>query len=283
MAYKIFQTADHTLLEDLATPGELRMTEDDFCYDALFSSADPIQYLRDAYESAKSWEGSLEEQALSAPIANQEVWAAGVTYFRSRTARMEEAEVAGGDVFYDKVYEADRPELFFKAPAYRVRGHGSLVGVRRDSTWDVPEPEFTLAISNTGRIFGFTIGNDMSSRSIEGENPLYLPQAKCYNGSCSLGPCLVVADLPPQETEISIAISRMEKVVFSDATTLAQIKRSFTELSDWLFRCTDFPKGVYLMTGTGIVPGADFTLQEDDEISITIDGVGTLSNRVEKV
>jgi 2-dehydro-3-deoxy-D-arabinonate dehydratase len=196
---------------------------------------------------------------------------------------MEEAEAAGGDIFYDKVYEAPRPELFFKSTAAKVRGAFDRVGIRHDSTWDVPEPEFTLAINAAGKIFGYTIGNDMSSRSIEGENPLYLPQAKNYTGSCSLGPCLVVGPMPAPETTIAISISRAGEEVFSGVTPLSQIKRSFDELAGWLFKCNRFQEGAYLMTGTGIVPGSDFTLQVDDEIAITIEGVGTLSNTVEKV
>ena len=218
------------------------------------------------------------------PIGSQEVWAAGVTYYRSREARMEESKEAGGGSFYDKVYHADRPELFFKSMPTRVAGHRGEIRIRRDSAWNVPEPELTLFISSAGTIEGFTIGNDVSSRSIEGENPLYLPQAKTYQYSAALGPGLLVPD-PDKgglvaDTAISLLIERSGTMVFSGSTTLAQLKRSFDELAQWLFRETEFPQGVYLMTGTGIVPPDDFTLQPGDIVSISIDAIGTLVNTV---
>jgi 2-dehydro-3-deoxy-D-arabinonate dehydratase len=217
-------------------------------------------------------------QEILAPIGNQEVWAAGVTYFRSRDARIEES--SGGGDFYAKVYEAERPELFFKAPPYRVVGPGGNVRIRNDSKWNVPEPELTLVINKRGEIVGYTAGNDMSSRDIEGENPLYLPQAKVYDGSCALGPCVYFTKTPlPPETQIKIAIHRAGKTVFSDATTLTKIKRSFTDLVSYLYRETSFPYGACLMTGTGIVPN-DLTLQHGDEVEITIDQIGTLKNTV---
>jgi 2-dehydro-3-deoxy-D-arabinonate dehydratase len=208
------------------------------------------------------------------------VWACGVTYLRSRDARMAESESAGGDVFYDLVYDAERPEIFFKATPHRVVGDGGAVRIRRDSTWDVPEPEFTLAVSPRGDIIGYTIGNDMSSRSIEGENPLYLPQAKLYDGCAALGPRLVIGDLPPRDTAIRLTIRRDGTDVFTGATALDQIKRRFDELVEHLFRDNSFPAGVFVMTGTGIVPGDDFSLAPGDEIAITIDPVGTLTNHV---
>lgn len=283
MSYRVYQTPDAVFVESIDASGGCRKAGADFSFDALFAASNPLAYVALRYENGADAPAFDPSAPLLAPIGGQEVWAAGVTYFRSRAARMEEAEVAGGDIFYDKVYEAPRPELFFKSSAAKARGALAKVGIRRDSTWDVPEPEFTLAINAAGRIFGHTIGNDMSSRSIEGENPLYLPQAKNYNGACALGPCLVVGPAPSPGTKISITISRGGQDVFSGDTALSQIKRSFDELAGWLFQCNHFPAGAYLMTGTGIVPESDFTLQLDDEIAITIEGIGTLRNTVEKV
>lgn len=216
-----------------------------------------------------------------APIGSQEVWAAGVTYFRSRTARMEESKSAGGGDFYDRVYVADRPELFFKATPHRVRGPGQPVRIRRDARWNVPEPELALAVASSGRIVGYSVGNDMSSRDIEGENPLYLPQAKTYAGSAALGPCLVIGDrLPGKDTRIEMAIARRGETVFSGSTDLGQMKRPLSSLAEYLYRENEFPRGAWLMTGTGIVPPDDFTLEHGDEIRITIEPVGTLTNTV---
>ncbi len=215
------------------------------------------------------------------PIANQEVWASGVTYFRSRTARIEESKDAGGGTFYDRVYNADRPELFFKAPACRTVGSGDDVRIRKDSKWNVPEPELTLFICSSGTIEGYTIGNDMSSRDIEGENPLYLPQAKSYNGSAAIGPCLFVPEKPINpDTKIGIEITRGGNTVFGETIAISQMKRKHTELVSWLFKEIDFKNGVFLMTGTGIIPADDFTLHIGDVINITIEGIGTLSNTV---
>jgi 2-dehydro-3-deoxy-D-arabinonate dehydratase len=216
-----------------------------------------------------------------APIGTQEVWAAGVTYYRSRSARIEESKDAGGGTFYDRVYSAERPELFFKATARRVVSPGANVRIRTDATWSVPEPELTLVINPKAEIVGYTIGNDMSSRDIEGENPLYLPQAKVYDGSCALGPCVLLADAPlPKTTTIAITITRNEGVVFAGSTSIAEIKREFTDLVSYLFRDNTFPTGACLMTGTGVVPEDDFTLAHGDIVAITIDGIGTLSNTV---
>ena len=218
---------------------------------------------------------------LRAPIGNQEVWASGVTYMRSREARMEESKDAGGGDFYARVYEADRPELFFKAPAYRVVGSGEAVRIRKDSKWNVPEPELTLFICYEGTIEGYTIGNDMSSRDIEGENPLYLPQAKSYDGATAIGPCLYVPDSPINpETLIQIDILRQGNSVFYNEIAIDRMKRKHTELAAYLFRELSFPFGTYLMTGTGIVPPDDFTLDLGDEVQISIEGIGTLVNRV---
>ncbi len=217
-----------------------------------------------------------------APVQGQEVWAAGVTYAISRSARNEESS---GHDFYNLVYDADRPELFFKAAPGRVRGPGGQIGVRADSGWDVPEPELALIVNAAGEIVAYTIGNDVSSRSIEGENPLYLPQAKTYRGSCALGPCLVpVAEAPdPAEMEIRLAIARDGEPVFEDSTQVALLKRGLTELVDWLFRAQDFPIGVVLLTGTSIVPAQEFTLRAGDEVRIAITGLGELVNTVEVV
>ena len=220
-------------------------------------------------------------EELLAPIDSQEVWAAGVTYYSSRLARMEESRDAGGGDFYSRVYEADRPELFMKATPARVVDPGESFRIRRDSDWDVPEPELTLFATSSGKIVGYTVGNDVSSRSIEGENPLYLPQAKTYDDCACLGPCLLVPEVPlSPETAVKLEIRREDEVVFSGETSLSQMKRTPEELIGYLFRETTFPSGVFLMTGTGVVPGQGFTLQTGDEVSISIEGIGTLMNSV---
>jgi len=215
-----------------------------------------------------------------APIVSQEVWAAGVTYLRSKAARMEEAQ-DGGSV-YDRVYAAARPELFFKATPHRVAGPGQAVRIRADSRWNVPEPELALVINSRGQIVGTTIGNDMSSRDIEGENPLYLPQAKLYDRSCALGPGILVGPPPGPATAIRLDIVRAGDSVFRGSTTLAQLKRTPEELVGWLMRDNRFPHGVILLTGTGIIPPNEFTLLPGDEVRIAIDGLGELVNRVEQ-
>jgi 2-dehydro-3-deoxy-D-arabinonate dehydratase len=221
------------------------------------------------------------ESELVAPVGTQEVWAAGVTYYRSKEARMDESKESGGATFYDKVYEAERPELFFKANPIRVAGHQQAVNIRKDSTWNVPEPELTLFISSGGTIEGYTIGNDMSSRSIEGENPLYLPQAKTYQRSAALGPCLLVPERPiSPTTEIHMEILREGKLLYKDHVAISKMKRTHTELASFLFRECDFPTGCFLMTGTCLVPTGDFTLHVEDVVSISIDGIGTLTNKV---
>jgi 2-dehydro-3-deoxy-D-arabinonate dehydratase len=220
---------------------------------------------------------------IAVPIGGQEVWAAGVTYEASRGARNEESE--GAHDYYDRVYDAPRPELFFKAAPGRVRGPNGLIGIRRDSTWDVPEPELALVVSAAGEILGYTIGNDVSSRSIEGENPLYLPQAKIFNGSCALGPCIVALDEAPpaHELEIQMTIARNGEHVFAGSTQVSKLKRSLDELVSYLFRAQSFPVGVVLLTGTSIVPPPDFTLRPGDEVKITVTGLGELVNVVEEV
>lgn len=215
------------------------------------------------------------------PIDHQEVWAAGVTYYRSRSARMEESESAGGGDFYDRVYSAQRPELFFKSTASRTVGPGGKVRIRKDATWSVPEPELTLVINPHGNIVGYTVGNDMSSRDIEGENPLYLPQAKVYDGSCALGPGILVASkMLPKSTEIVMEIDREDRCAFAACVKLSELKRDPKTLVEYLFRDNSFPNGCFLMTGTGIVPPSDFTLKVGDRVRITIDAIGTLENEV---
>lgn len=223
----------------------------------------------------------LIRDALDAPMQGQELWASGVTYFRSKQGRQEESAKTGGADFYARVYAAERPELFFKASRHRVVASHQPVRIRRDSSWDVPEPELVLVLTSRGKIVGYTIGNDMSSRSIEGENPLYLPQAKTYDGCAALGPCVLLSDQPlASDTSITLKIAREGETLFQDAIAIDQIKRGFDELAGFLFRECSFPAGALLMTGTGIVPGADFTLHAGDEISISVAGIGTLINTV---
>lgn len=218
---------------------------------------------------------------LLAPIGSQELWGCGVTYIRSKEGRQEEAKDAGGGDFYARVYEAERPEVFFKSTPHRVVGHGDWVRIRKDSTWDVPEPELTMMVTSGGTIVGYTIGNDMSSRSIEGENPLYLPQAKTYDGCASLGPCLFVDDKPfPTDATIKLHIGRKGRQVFSGDVNINQMRRSHRELVSYVYRACTFPNGSLIMTGTGIVPPNTFTLQSRDDISITIEPIGTLQNSV---
>ena len=214
------------------------------------------------------------------PIDTQEVWAAGVTYKRSQRARMEESEAAAS--CYDRVYNADRPELFFKATPHRVSGHGQPLRIRTDATWNVPEPEVTLVLSPAMKIVGLTIGNDMSSRDIEGENPLYLPQAKCYDQCAGLGPWITLYDSLPAMDQIGVdlKIHRSGEVVFEQQTSAGQMARTFEDLVSWLARDNTFPGGAFLMTGTGIVPTTAFTLHPGDIVNITIDGIGVLSNPI---
>lgn len=221
--------------------------------------------------------------ALLPPIgSNQELWACGVTYLRSKIGRQEESKAGGGADFYAKVYEAERPEVFFKSTPHRIAGHNSFVRIRKDSTWDVPEPELTLVVTSSGKIIGYTIGNDMSSRSIEGENPLYLPQAKTYDACAALGPCIYVTDKPlDNNTTISLTINRENKNVFEGSIAISQIKRTLQELVSFVYRECSFPYGCLIMTGTGIVPGSDFTLKSGDKIRISIDHIGELVNTVQ--
>ncbi len=271
---KIYRTTRGLLVEEQGTVHTLHVSFDD-----LVRSSHPFSLASTAFNSAPVAAPNVNE--LLAPIGCQEVWAAGVTYFRSRSARMEESKDAGGGSFYDRVYSAVRPELFFKATARRVVGSGANVRIRSDAHWSVPEPELTLLIDPRGEIIGYTVGNDMSSRDIEGENPLYLPQAKVYDGSCALGPCILLSREPlPKSITIQIQIIRGETAVFEGTTTLAELKREPAELASYLFCDNSFPDGAFLMTGTGIVPGDDFTLEHGDLIRISIDRIGTLENRV---
>ena len=254
-------------------------------WDALINREKLAEYLptliRESSGGSTSALRDLDVEVLP-PIGTQEVWAAGVTYFRSRTARMEESKDAGGGTFYDRVYEADRPELFFKAAPWRVRGPRAGIRIRRDAKWNVPEPELALVVNARGEIIGYTIGNDVSSRDIEGENPLYLPQAKVYDGSCALGPGIYVTkDALPSGTAIEIRITRGHDVVFQGNTTLSQMRRKPDELVEYLYRETSFPTGCILLTGTGIIPPDEFTLKSGDLVEITIEPIGTLSNTVE--
>jgi 2-dehydro-3-deoxy-D-arabinonate dehydratase len=270
------------------TAEELFVAHDNHAYrleessiDALLAHDDLHRYLSAAIERTAPTD-QLLKAALLAPIEHQEVWASGVTYYRSRSARIEESKDAGGGDFYDRVYSAERPELFFKAVAHKVAGPDSHVKIRRDATWSVPEPELTLVINPRGQIIGYTVGNDMSSRDIEGVNPLYLPQAKVYDRSCALGPGILIQREPmPTSTQIRLDILRESQTEFSAATTLAELKRDPKVLVEYLFRDHSFPYGCFLLTGTGIVPPDSFTLRSNDQIHITIDCIGTLRNTVE--
>ena len=275
---KLYRVDEGVIVED---EGGAYLCED--AWDELFNRDELFRYLKSLLdESELPTVGADFVERLLPPIVSQEVWAAGVTYFRSREARIEESQTAGGGDFYDRVYTAERPELFFKATPHRVAGPNQTVRVRRDSRWNVPEPELALAVTRAGRIVGYTIGNDMSSRDIEGENPLYLPQAKVYDRSCALGPCVwVTEDVPPASTEIKIEIVRGGENVFEGVTTLTQLRRTPESLVEFLFRDNSFPRGCFLLTGTGIVPPDEFTLRLRDEIRITIEPVGTLVNTVE--
>ena len=252
-------------------------------WDALVNRQGLFAKLQQELGSLKA-DASLQsniETGLLPPISHQEIWASGVTYMRSREARMEESKDAGGGDFYARVYEADRPELFFKSTAYRTVGSGEPVRIRKDSKWNVPEPELTLFICSAGSIEGYTVGNDMSSRDIEGENPLYLPQAKSYDGAAAIGPCLYVPGQPIHpDAMINIDIVRSGKSEFKGEISINRMKRKHTELVGFLFREMSFQFGTYLMTGTGVVPSDSFTLASGDEIRITIEHIGTLVNRV---
>jgi 2-dehydro-3-deoxy-D-arabinonate dehydratase len=273
---KLFRTTNGAYVEQ----GGTYFSVAENSWDALVTQDDLHAFLQAVVANGEAAADFASAQIL-APIGTQEVWAAGVTYYRSRSARMEESKSAGGGDFYDRVYSAERPELFFKSTASRVAGPGSHVRIRSDAKWNVPEPELTLLINQRGQIIGYTVGNDMSSRDIEGENPLYLPQAKVYDRSCALGPCILVTTEPlPTTTPIRLEILRKGTAAFSAETTLAELKRTPVSLVEYLFRDNSFPTGAFLMTGTGIVPPDSFTLASGDRIRITIDPIGTLENEV---
>jgi len=273
---KLYRTTNGTYVEQGGTYYSVAGNS----WDALVTQDNLHAFLQSVVANGEAAADFAAAQIL-APIGTQEVWAAGVTYYRSRSARMEESKSAGGGDFYDRVYSAERPELFFKSTASRVAGPGSHVRIRSDAKWNVPEPELTLLINQRGQIIGYTVGNDMSSRDIEGENPLYLPQAKVYDRSCALGPCILVTTEPlPTTTPIRLEILRKGTAAFSAETTLAELKRTPVSLVEYLFRDNSFPTGAFLMTGTGIVPPDSFTLASGDRIRITIDPIGTLENEV---
>ena len=263
------------LLLDMEQVGGIRLLSD------ILHAPDPVGLAKFLVDPTAG-PIKLGEVAFLAPIDRQEVWAAGVTYKRSQIARMEESEA--GASHYDKVYTAPRPEIFMKATPHRVSGPGEPVRVRADSHWSVPEPEFTLVLNPAMQIVGYTIGNDMSARDIEGENPLYLPQAKVYNQCCGLGPCILLADGPLSKDAVAIdlTITRNKAEVFKGSTSLSQLKRELPELAEWLGKENDFPAGAFLLTGTGVVPPDNFTLENGDIVSISITGIGTLTNPVVK-
>lgn len=251
-----------------------RRLPDAFHLDLLLQRS--LNAIEDTLESSATEEPV--EGALIAPIEDtQEVWAAGVTYLRSREARLAESSTAD---LYQKVYDADRVELFFKAVGWRVLGHGDAVRVRRDSNWNVPEPELSLLVNRAGEIVGYTAGNDVSSRDIEGQNPLYLPQAKIYDGACALGPGIVITSADAMRSlPIGMTIERSGEILFDGETSTARLKRSVEEMVSWLTRELSFPEGAFLMTGTGLVPPDEFSLTRGDQIRIRV-GDLTLQNSV---
>jgi 2-dehydro-3-deoxy-D-arabinonate dehydratase len=274
---KIYNTTRGIIVENDAKFYQIS----DFSWDSFINQPNLFSFLSGQIKTAPVIAG-LNESTLLPPIVSQEIWASGVTYLRSKTARMEESKDAGGGDFYDRVYDAERPEIFFKATAARTVGHLENIRIRKDSKWNVPEPELTLFVNNQNQIAGYTIGNDVSSRDIEGENPLYLPQAKSYDKSAAIGPCIAVFEHPiSKEVFISVEILRAEKTVFSGGTKLSQMKRELPELVEFLTRECSFPQGCFLMTGTGTVPPDDFTMVSGDIVKISIESIGTLINTVE--
>lgn len=250
-------------------------------WDSFINDDNLFTKVKDLLSSLAPEDPSVISDLLPPIGSQQELWACGVTYLRSKIGREEESKVAGGADFYGKVYEAVRPECFFKSNPHRIVGHNSPVRIRKDSTWNVPEPELTLVVSSSGKIIGYTAGNDMSSRSIEGENPLYLPQAKTYDGCAALGPGVYISDKPfDLNNKISLQIKRKEQVIFEDSISVNKMKRSLEELVKYVYLECSFPHGCLIMTGTGIVPPGTFTLQSEDELNITIDSIGTLTNTV---
>ena len=273
---KLYKTSNGTVIESNEKFYAVKAN-----WEKLINDDNAFQTATALIKSANEGSSSLVEELLSVIGDNQELWACGVTYLRSKIGRQEESKDAGGGDFYGRVYEAERPECFFKSTPHRVAGNKGFVRIRKDSTWDVPEPELTLVVTSSGKIIGYTIGNDMSSRSIEGENPLYLPQAKTYDGCAALGPCILLTEKPIEAaTNITLTISRNGQIAFKDSIAINQMKRTPEELASFIFRECSFPHGCMIMTGTGIVPGNEFTLKSGDEISITIDKIGELVNVV---
>jgi 2-dehydro-3-deoxy-D-arabinonate dehydratase len=273
---KLYKTKQGIVIENES--GSYSINED---WDTFVNDPNLFQKMK---EKIKPLSPSLQKpEGILAPVGSkQELWACGVTYLKSKIGRQEESKDAGGGDFYGRVYEAERPEVFFKATPHRIVGPNGKVRIRKDSTWDVPEPELTLVVSSSGKIIGYTIGNDMSSRSIEGENPLYLPQAKTYDACAAIGPCIYVTEEPlSSNTTIRLEINRKNKMVFEGSVAITQMKRKPEELVSFVFRECSFPYGCLIMTGTGIVPENDFTLKSGDEIKISIDGIGTLVNEVD--
>jgi 2-dehydro-3-deoxy-D-arabinonate dehydratase len=274
---KLYRTENGLVLEKQGSYVKLESTD----WDSFINQADLSSLLSKLFEESSKL-SEFPETKILAPIVNQEVWASGVTYLRSKTARMEESKDAGGGDFYDRVYEAERPEIFFKATASRTVGPHESVRIRKDSAWNVPEPELTLLVNHKAQIIGYTVGNDMSSRDIEGENPLYLPQAKSYDKSAAIGPCVYISETEiSKDSEIKLEIFRGNEKKFGGSTHLSQMKRALPELVSYLTRECSFPYGVYLMTGTGIVPPDEFSLASGDRIEISIENIGTLINTVE--
>jgi 2-dehydro-3-deoxy-D-arabinonate dehydratase len=274
---KIYRTKEGIVIEN----GEKFFLEKNGSWEDWINDDNIVQKAKKITESAVAGGNELIKNVLAPIGSGQELWACGVTYLRSKIGRQEESKEAGGGDFYARVYEAERPEVFFKSTPHRVVGPNEKVRIRKDSSWDVPEPELTLVVTSSGKIIGYTIGNDMSSRSIEGENPLYLPQAKTYDACAAVGPCVYITEEPlDKNTTIRLEINRDNKAGFEGSITISQIKRSFDELVSFVYRECSFPHGCLIMTGTGIVPGNDFTLKTGDEIKITIDGIGTLVNEV---
>ena len=274
---KIYRTKEGIVIEDR----EKFFLEKNGSWEDWINDDNVVQKAKTVTETGVAGGSELIKNVLAPIGSNQELWACGVTYLRSKIGRQEESKEAGGGDFYARVYEAERPEVFFKSTPHRVVGPNQKVRIRKDSSWDVPEPELTLVVTSSGKIIGYTIGNDMSSRSIEGENPLYLPQAKTYDACAAVGPCIYITEEPlDKNTTIRLQINRDNKAGFEGSITISQIKRSFEELVSFVYRECSFPYGCLIMTGTGIVPGNDFTLKSGDEIKISIDGIGTLVNEV---
>ena len=274
---KLYKTKQGIVIEN--ENGSYLLPNED--WDSFVNDDALSQKMKEKTRDLSPSQTNIIENILPPVGSRQELWACGVTYLKSKIGRQEESKDAGGGDFYARVYEAERPEVFFKATPHRIVGTHDKVRIRKDSTWDVPEPELTLVVSSSGKIIGYTIGNDMSSRSIEGENPLYLPQAKTYDACAAIGPCIYVTEEPlSPDTTIRLQINRLGKAVFEGSVAISQIKRPLEQLASFVYRECSFPYGCLIMTGTGIVPEHDFTLKTGDEIKISIDGIGTLVNEV---